>query len=130
MELDLPILVLKAAPRAAREARAFACLTLDSLGFGEMADHAALVVSELATNAIRHGSEPGDPVVLRIIPGPDAIRLEVWDRGTGLPAPAPDDPTAESGRGLPLIEALTTRWGVRLLPDGGKIVYADLPCSS
>ncbi|GAA2470943.1 ATP-binding protein [Streptomyces thermolineatus] len=112
----------------------------------EAHDAAVLVVSELATNAVRHGSRDGQPLELRLLllPDPAVLRVEVSDtRGGTAPAPVPPRPVpvhaadsaddgAESGRGLLLVDALATRWGWVPGPGTGKTVWAelDLPAST
>jgi anti-sigma regulatory factor (Ser/Thr protein kinase) len=81
-----------------------------------------LVVSELVTNAVQHGS---GPVHVRIVDGA-SVRIEVTDARPveRLEArdPDPDDPR---GRGLFLVEALADAWGVADAPNGGKVVWAE-----
>lgn len=85
----------------------------------ERRDAALLVVSELVTNAVRHGSaDPSDRVALRVRRHGGATRVEVTDQrardGTlGDPDDAPLDGTRKrSGWGLPIVAELTDRWGV------------------
>lgn len=77
------------------------------------ADVAELLVSELVTNALRHGRQP---VTLRMAHGPGGLVVEVCDSGAGLPRARAADCDRESGRGLHLVEALAERWGVRRGP--------------
>ena len=88
-------------------------------------DDAALVLSELVGNAVRHAS--GDTLKLRLRRTGGVLRISVRDGSPAVPVPrvAPDD--AESGRGMLIIEALSLRWGTELVP-GGKVVWADVPC--
>lgn len=89
----------------------------------ELADRLALVVSELASNAVLHA---GTPFTVRVRRGHDVVRVEVADRSAARPAPRPLDPTAVSGRGLAIVESLASAWGVQ--PSGaGKCVWAELP---
>ncbi|MFC9324548.1 ATP-binding protein [Kitasatospora sp. NPDC057015] len=106
----------------------------------DTAQNAALIVAELAANAVLHGRLPGRDFGVRVgvvaplpgRPGPSTVRIEVSDsRGDRLPAPrtgpAPDpDPGAESGRGLVLVDALAARWGSVPRPPSGKTVWAEL----
>lgn len=73
---------------------------------------AELVVSELVTNSIRHG--PGKPITLRLATdGAGGIAGEVEDQGDGVVAiRAQDVGTAVGGLGLPLVDELTSDWGV------------------
>ncbi|MDT3440505.1 MULTISPECIES: SpoIIE family protein phosphatase [unclassified Pseudofrankia] len=90
------------------------------------ADDAALLVSEICTNAIKHARSE---LTLRVWAEPARLRISVEDReGTTLPKPgraARGDPEAESGWGLLLVEALADAWGVQTTP-GGKRVWFDL----
>lgn len=107
---------------------------LDAWGvpFGsEPSDVAAAIVSELAANSVTHGRVPGRDFELRLVlsPGRRTLRIEVSDtRSEALPVPAaqPPGPDAESGRGLLLVQALATRWGVRERAVG-KTVWAEIP---
>ncbi|MGW3118537.1 ATP-binding protein [Streptomyces sp. NPDC001107] len=77
-------------------------------------DTAVLVVSELVTNAVRHGQ--GKPVGLRVTNSAHELRIEVTD---GSPTPArlhEAGEAAENGRGLLLVSAVSKEWGVS--PDG------------
>ncbi|WP_328918510.1 ATP-binding protein [Streptomyces jietaisiensis] len=91
-------------------------------------DDAVLIVSELATNAVRHslsGSASGWFLVI-VGFGHDLIRLEVVDQG-GPHVPHLCDVTnqEEGGRGLLLIAACAKDWGVKDWPDG-RSVWAEL----
>ena len=83
------------------------------------ANDAELVVSELVTNAITHGSPPiGLVIVIDRI-----IRVEVTDCGAGLPRRR--DAGTDGGWGLLLVEAVSSDWGYHQL-DGHKAVWAEL----
>jgi anti-sigma regulatory factor (Ser/Thr protein kinase) len=71
-----------------------------------------LVVSELVTNAVRHG--PGELITLRLVTEPDGtIAGEVEDQGDGVIAIRKQDlTTAVGGMGLPIVDELTSAWGV------------------
>ncbi|GGR71464.1 hypothetical protein GCM10010269_07910 [Streptomyces humidus] len=89
-------------------------------------DTAALVVSELVTNAIVHTAS--DIVVCELRDGDDLIRIAVRDQGCSPdePHPSPQRPEEEHGRGLLLVEALCQAWGAQ--EHGlGLLVWADLP---
>ena len=88
-----------------------------------LADDASTVVTELATNALLHGSLPAE-LVVRLLPG-ETVRLEVFDSSSALPVRARQDQSAMTGRGLALVHALTERWGVQRM-DRGKVVWAEL----
>ncbi|WP_231158333.1 ATP-binding protein [Streptomyces sp. CNZ748] len=91
-------------------------------------DDAVLVVSELATNAVRHtlsGSVGGWFLVVLGL-GDDLVRIEVVDQG-GDRVPHVCDTTGqeEGGRGLRMIAACARDWGVKTWPEG-RSVWADL----
>lgn len=88
-----------------------------------LADDASTVVTELATNALLHGSLPAE-LVVRLLPG-GMVRLEVFDSSSALPVRARQDQGAMTGRGLALVHALTDRWGVQRR-ERGKVVWAEL----
>lgn len=121
---DPATIVIKAHPQAIKQARDFVGLVFGGWG---LEDHIArTVVSELATNAIKHGSGEGDSVVVRVYRLDGMPVLEAWDRSDDLPVVGDPGPGAESGRGLLLMDALVRRWGTRPLAEGGKVVYAVL----
>jgi anti-sigma regulatory factor (Ser/Thr protein kinase) len=81
-----------------------------------------LMVSELATNCVRHGATRFDLTIQRT---PEEIRVEVTDHGGGTPAvrsPGPDEPT---GRGLRIVDMLSDQWGV-VQRVRGKTVWFTL----
>ncbi|MDO0926542.1 ATP-binding protein [Streptomyces sp. TG1A-8] len=118
--------------RGARLARRLAAHRLEAWGvpYGSAAsDTLLLIVAELAANAVRHGRVPGRDFALRLVHRPAAalIRVEVSDTHPALPvclAPAPAD--ADGGRGLLLVDALASRWGVTERTGPGKTVWAEL----
>lgn len=113
----------------------------------ERIEAAALIVTELVTNAVQHTSTR--KIRCRLLRSADGVRICVWNRGraripspaspgdsAGLPlagAPATDgheddetlDHLAEDGRGLLLVDALAARWGTRAAL-AGRLVWADL----
>ncbi|MEW1839559.1 ATP-binding protein [Nonomuraea angiospora] len=106
-----------------REARQF---VMSYLGDRPETDIAQLVVSELATNAIRHTRSglPGGRFGVTLHAGSTLLILAVLDEG-GPTAPhlrqAENDD--QSGRGLHLVETLTMRWGVHG-DEVGRAVWA------
>jgi anti-sigma regulatory factor (Ser/Thr protein kinase) len=89
----------------------------------ELVDTVVLVVSELVTNAMRHGQPPIE-LRLQVIPGFAAGR--VTDRSLDMPVLVTADEDAESGRGMAIVEAMTSRWGTHLLPErAGKAVWFE-----
>jgi serine phosphatase RsbU (regulator of sigma subunit)/anti-sigma regulatory factor (Ser/Thr protein kinase) len=113
-------------PDAVSRARRFAVKALDDQPEG-LVDDAALVVTELLTNAVLHG-EP--PVTLRVRHLDDRIRVEVEDGGRNMPVTVRHSTEAMTGRGLPLVAALSASWGVDARQGGGKAVWAELTAES
>ncbi|MFD4572326.1 ATP-binding protein [Streptomyces sp. NPDC058417] len=91
------------------------------------AGDAVLVVSELATNAVRHGppQEREFEVAVTAL-GDGACLIEVSDGGRDTPRPRPVTDADEHGRGLHLVQHLATTWGVRHRGHHGKTVWALL----
>ena len=110
------------APAAARH---FAVAVLRDWGAGDLADDTALVVTELAANAIVH-AHSRFTVVLSA--DDDLLRISVRD-ACPLPA-APQEPgavlVAAPLHGLGAVDALASRWGVESLGHAGKTVWAEL----
>lgn len=82
----------------------------------------ALVVTELVANAVRHA---GTDITVRLIQLDGGVRLEVADGSVRPLRPRPAAMSDEGGRGLLLVDALSTRYGVEAEPDG-KRVWAEL----
>jgi DNA-binding NarL/FixJ family response regulator len=115
--LDLPQSLI-----SARTARQFVGQKLAEWALDDLVDDALLIASELAANAITHAASP---CRIRLALTPSTLRIDVLDTGAGTPEPQPPSSTEEHGRGLHLIDALTTAWGLEVLPDG-KMVWAEL----
>ena len=88
-------------------------------------DAALIVVSELVTNAIVHGSTEGAPVLLRVWPLPRSrVVVTVTDRGGGtgdVPRLQVDAKGHTSGRGLFIVGALAARWSIRQVGKGHRV---------
>ncbi|MFJ6579545.1 ATP-binding protein [Streptomyces sp. NPDC091368] len=126
--------LLSATPRGARLARLLTVHQLTAWGWPPAcatAESAALVVAELAANAVTHGRAKGRGFRLTLaVADAGTLRIEVTDpRGDRAPQlpPPPPAPLAESGRGLLLVDALATGWGTAPYPPSGKTVWACLP---
>ena len=121
---------LSATRRGARLARHLAVHQLDEWGIpygSDVSEAAALIVAELAANAVTHARVPGRDFELRLALAAGTLRIEVSDaRGDREPASKPPAADSETGRGLLLVEALATDWGDddRVI---GKTVWAELP---
>jgi anti-sigma regulatory factor (Ser/Thr protein kinase) len=103
--------------------RRFTRITLLAWASDAVVDDVLLVVTELATNALRHGS--GDPV-LKLSVGAEHIRVEVFDDDPAPPVRRPAG--ADGGWGLTLIERLSSAWGIAR-HGRGKVVWCALPAT-
>ncbi|MEV8594645.1 ATP-binding protein [Streptomyces sp. NPDC052012] len=122
-------------PRGAQLARRLAVRRMDEWGYPPASDASctvALVVGELAANAVRHGRVPGRDFGLRLTLDAAArlVRIEVADAASAKRppmAPPSSFPDGESGRGLLLVDVLSVRWGSAPRLPVGKTVWAEVP---
>jgi len=89
-------------------------------------DAVELMVSELATNSVKHAHSD---FKVSISDSGGEIRVEVRDTGRGQPVLRFPAPTEPSGRGLRIVEALSTAWGTVDSPRG-KAVWFTLPSTA
>ncbi|WP_406312278.1 ATP-binding protein [Streptomyces sp. NBC_00114] len=126
---------LPARYEAVGEARRFTRRTLDQWDMGDRFDDVCLVVSELVTNSLRHGLpagslctvEQGPPVRLHLMRWTERLVCAVRDPSHASPvAREADDFSAESGRGLFLVDSFADSWGWHPMAGtlGGKVVWA------
>lgn len=109
-------------------ARAFVRRLAPGWQLGELTDDIQLVVTELVANALRHGlglhGDPRDaerpPIRLRLLRTGSRVMCTVEDPSTNLPVRLRPDLATGSGRGLQLIESLSTYWGWTLAEDAGR----------
>ena len=119
------VLQLPAAAASVPLARRHVAAVVEQLDLGDFADTAALVVSELVTNAVRHA---GTELQLTVVADGDVVRIEVEDGSATLPQSRISGLYDAGGRGLPLVEALADRWGSESTSTG-KLVWAELDTS-
>ena len=120
------------AGQALGHARELVRKTFAAWGLAEQAELAELVVTELATNALRHGTGPID---ISLCYSGNDLRTEVPDHGTGRPVRRQTTADAEQGRGLELLDGLIDlNGGARGVVDDtdgpGKTVYVVLSLDS
>lgn len=118
ISIDLPRALTSAAT-----AREFVTSAVAGWDLAPLLDDAVLVASELTTNAVTHAESC---CRIRLSLTPASLRIDVIDTGTGTPEPQPATVTEEHGRGLHLVAALTTAWGLEDVPGDGKTVWAEL----
>ncbi|GAA1463179.1 ATP-binding protein [Nocardiopsis exhalans] len=115
-------------PEQVSEARRWALQTLTQWGI-DVPEQFALVVTELATNAIdhTHSGRTGGQFTLRLALHVDHIRVTVRDAGPRqgrTPTRRTPQLSAQHGRGLALVDALTRAWGPLKIGTG---VWAEVP---
>lgn len=109
------------APRLARDFLRGACCSQHPT---EVVEEAQLLVSELVTNAVRHGSPP---IELQVrCAGDDALEIRVRDANPAPPERRAVNLDAEGGRGLMLVDLVSQTWGSDQNPDDGKSVWFTL----
>ncbi|MGW3915220.1 ATP-binding protein [Streptomyces sp. NPDC005070] len=113
-----------ATPQTVRTAREFAMRALDTWGGCQRRDDIRTCVSELAGNAVQHGSADGRDYLVRLVRHPYCLHVEVddcaLDSRIRIPSPSPD---RENGRGIHLVQELCDDWGVQLRTEDAKTVW-------
>ncbi|HUP72684.1 MAG TPA: ATP-binding protein [Acidimicrobiales bacterium] len=108
--------------RSVSKARSFAGDVLRENGLDRLVDDCQLLVSELVTNVVLHA---GTDIELRCFPFSNGARFEVCDGSSVLPGIRHYDVISATGRGIGLVEAVSTRWGASLEPHG-KVVWFEI----
>lgn len=120
--MSLSFTSTRMAAASPREARQSLARQLSAWGLTQVADDVELIASELVTNAIRHG---GGVAQVSLTARDGRVQIEVGDYSRTPPTPPRDAGVEPSGRGMMLVEALSSRWGVRPEPQG-KTVWAEI----
>lgn len=122
-------LELAALPSAVPCARGHVRSVAHEWGLADLADTAALLASEIVTNAGQASGSlrtAGPPVVrLRVTSDGETLVIRVWDASQATPVRQEAGPGDDSGRGLMIIEALSAGWGSYREADG-KVVWATI----
>src|SRR5690349_12335909 len=107
------VLELAPLPSAIPCARLHAVHVLHEWGLRALAGDAELIVSELMTNAAEASAVLPDrpPIALRLLASEQSLIIEAWDHSPRDLEPREPDASAECGRGLTVIAALSDRWG-------------------
>ena len=115
-------MVAETVPSSVARLRRFAVEACQAHGSRVDCDVVALLVSELATNALIHGA--GD-VRLRVLVTDPGVRVEVLDGSDRPPTQRSAGDSDEGGRGITLVDALSSAWGSEPT-DRGKKVWFEL----
>jgi two-component sensor histidine kinase len=86
----------------------------------DVRDTAALLVSELATNSVRHAATA---FTVSVAIGTTHIRISVTDHDPTIPSPQTASVRAVSGRGLALVARLAVEWGIEPMGDGKRVWF-------
>jgi Histidine kinase-like ATPase domain len=117
-------------PGSISAARKFATMTMQRWGVADREADVAVVVSELLSNAVRHGlplalDPPDRPIRLGLLHWGPSIMCAVADPSEQAPVPREPCWLEESGRGLHVIASLSDQWGSCPAPgQPGKVVWA------
>jgi anti-sigma regulatory factor (Ser/Thr protein kinase) len=108
-------------------ARAHVRAVATECGLGHLADTAELLASEIVTNAVQASGQlkiAGTPIVrITVTTERESLLICVWDGSDEMPIHQQAVPNDDSGRGLTIIETLSTDWGACPETDG-KVVWA------
>jgi hypothetical protein len=112
---------------AAATARRMVDRAVAQWGLPALRDTARLVVTELVSNAVRHGTAAATSAVeVTLARQAGTVYVSVRDRSHRLPRPGgPVPATVEGGRGLLVVGIMSRAWGATPTPDG-KVVWATL----
>ena len=117
-------LAVEAHPSAVREARSFLRRTLVAAAVADdVIDTILLLASEVVTNAVIHARTTSE---LRVIRTATVVRVEVADSSVLVPEMRVFDFESASGRGLAIVQAVASRWGVDQLSEAGKLVWFEV----
>ncbi|WP_424534887.1 ATP-binding protein [Sphaerisporangium viridialbum] len=124
-------------PRAesVHSARSFAAGCLLGWSMGDIVEDMELIVSELATNALRHGlvldsrnlrRSGREPIRMSMIRRDSLVTCVFADPGSAAPVLRHPSPLEPGGMGLHIVESMSVRWGWNPLLPCGKVVWAVL----
>jgi anti-sigma regulatory factor (Ser/Thr protein kinase) len=124
------LLELAPLPGAIPCARLHTVHLLHEWGLRHLVEDAALIVSELMTNAVDASVvlPHRPPIALRLLASERSLLIEAWDHSPLdlEPRNADPGPDAECGRGLTVVAALSERWGWERTGRDRKVVRAEL----
>jgi anti-sigma regulatory factor (Ser/Thr protein kinase) len=118
---------LEEGERDVARARALVGDALNAPTYDACRDDVVLAVSELVTNALVHGA---GQVHLTLSATDIAVRIEVDDRSSARPRVVEAAADATGGRGMRIVEVVSSAWGLTDRSDGGKTVWCEIPVSA
>jgi anti-sigma regulatory factor (Ser/Thr protein kinase) len=124
-EGNLLIAVLPSEPRSAAQARSLVLVACNRWDAHDVAGDAELVVTELVANAVRHAKTDITVRLAALAGAPGGVRAEVSDGSRRPVRPRYAAALEEGGRGLFLVDILSTRWGADATAEG-KTVWAEI----
>ncbi|MER6166796.1 ATP-binding protein [Streptomyces violaceorubidus] len=120
------VLPFRAVPAEVRLLRRAAAAQLGRWGVPHAVEETELVVTELATNVIKHVGEGAAATLILVLErGGERLRVEVHDKSRSVPSLSPAVCDDECGRGLHLLAAVTVNWGT-VLTAMGKSVWCEI----
>lgn len=122
------VLPFEALPKEVRLLRHAAATQLGQWGVPTAGEVTQLVVTELATNVIKHVGE-GSPATLILEWKRERLRVEMHDKSSSLPSLRTADCDAECGRGLHMLAAMAVDWGT-VATALGKSVWCEIELGS
>ena len=115
-------LYLDSSPESPRNARRFVSGQAAEWGYDHILPAVELLTSEVVTNAVLHAE--GTAIEVEVADLADGLLVGVADHASDAePTPRLAKPTDPTGRGLTLVDALASSWGVSQVPDDGKVVW-------
>jgi len=122
---------LPAKPESVKAARRLVRSCLRGWGHEGQTDTAVLLTSEVVTNAVLHGGPHGPDAELYVDVdvSPRRVRVAVSDLGGGVPVAGDASTDAVSGRGILMVEAMASAWGMRR-NGAGKSVWFEVDAMS
>jgi anti-sigma regulatory factor (Ser/Thr protein kinase) len=111
---------------APRRARNLVAAQLEALLDPDNLYDVRVLVSELVTNAVRHGGADAErPLRVELLVDESRLRISVWDPGRGFPRPDSPTPRPEGGgNGLLMVDRIASRWDVQ--SGDGTCVWFEL----
>ncbi|AZQ32121.1 ATP-binding protein [Streptomyces cyaneochromogenes] len=117
-------------PASLQTVRRFIRENLSAWGLNALAEDLMIVVNELAANAVQHAlAGPGEAdskAWLGVARTGSTVVCSVTDPSPTPPTRADPTPLADAGRGLLIVDALTSQWGYATTAPGGKTVWARI----